>query len=140
MIKVFGVGACHTGTKSLAEALRILGFHTLHFCPITHSFPFPGFQNYEAVVSPSLVYEARTLTSWYPGAKYILTSRDYDEWTKAMGSAWEKVLPIDDHNAFILKYIKHPLVIDITKGVAWDTLCNFLDVELPQNIKFPHIQ
>lgn len=90
--KVFGLGLHKTGTSTLAECLRILGYSV---CPedMAHR---PGKQavkgEYAGCLSLAAGYDAFLDSPWnypdmyllcavaYPGAKFILTVRDRHKW------------------------------------------------------------
>lgn len=98
--KVFGVGLNKTGTTSLAEALRILGYRTLHFegegCssqdilagvgravreerhPFAH---VPGLRNVDAFFDVRAVDRYfPALDAAYPGSRFILHTRPMEAW------------------------------------------------------------
>src|SRR5688500_18482102 len=88
MTKIFGIGFHKTGTKSLAEALRILGYtvtgpngvndpnirHTARDMAFRLAERFDAFQD-----NPwPLLY--RELDERYPKSKFVLTVRPTDAW------------------------------------------------------------
>ncbi len=86
MLKIICAGLPRTGTRSLCEALRILGYNAVHFAP--ERFPlFPDdntnwhcCDDIDAVVDAPAVMYCRELMTAYPDAKIILTMRNVDEW------------------------------------------------------------
>lgn len=90
MLKVICAGLPRTGTGSIAEALRILGYNTLSAAPERLPlFPEPGFDfrvydDVDAVADlPAAMYWLQ-LANAYPHAKLILTTRDEDPWYESM--------------------------------------------------------
>lgn len=91
--KIFGIGLNKTGTRSLASALRILGFRTLHKgdaatsalvdqaaddgLPLLHLIG----DRYDAYFDvDAIVHRFRELDSQYPNSRFILTTSDVDSW------------------------------------------------------------
>ena len=89
--KVFGIGYSRTGTTSLAAALALLGYKTIH-APLSIIRRKDG----ELVLDPTAVrrYEAMTdisvalmygqLDTAFPGAKFVLTTRNVERWLTSM--------------------------------------------------------
>lgn len=93
MTPILGIGLNKTGTRSLADALRELGFRTLHRGDraasaaveddLAHGRPpltglgadFDAYFDVEAIVR-----EFARLDAAYPTARFILTTRDLDGW------------------------------------------------------------
>lgn len=92
MLKIMGVGMPRTGTASLAAALRILGFNTLHHAPERLDLDtlalvggsFRGYDDVDAVVDMPAAYFYPEIGMAYGVQKYILTTRDTDDW-------WESI-------------------------------------------------
>lgn len=100
MIEVLGVGLPRTGTQSLVEALRILGYETLHE-PLTNTCMGLFDPNGESALSRKLLrlYQEvhlprlnaitdpvfwRLLCEAYPRAKVILTIRGWSTWFRSI--------------------------------------------------------
>lgn len=91
--KIFGIGLNKTGTRSLAAALRILGFRTLHKGDTATSdlvdramdgglppLDLIGDQ-YDAYLDvDAIVRRFGELDSHYPDSKFILTTSEIDSW------------------------------------------------------------
>ena len=85
--KVFGIGISRTGTTSLTEALRILGYRAVH-CPLSIvKFNGHGLQlstsvveRYDAFTDSPVARMYRELDSAYPGSKFVLTTRPVERW------------------------------------------------------------
>lgn len=96
MLKILGVGYPRTGTSTLCEALRILGYNAIHHAPSRVSLYPPDrnesdnyawwrrYDDIDAVTDAPAAMYWRELTIAYPGAKCILTVRDDGSW-------WESI-------------------------------------------------
>lgn len=174
-MKIFCIGFHKTGTTSLAKALEQLGYKVRHGYK-SHSDIMandlkdrrPGLESLEAEYGPHDAYlDLYTLrmnfTAFdqdYPGAKFIMTTRDDTEWIESCKRQREKrsdspfyhywyFQSIDQwklekmaHEYAVRAYFSERpddlLIMDITKGAGWDELCKFLGVPKP-NSKFPHL-
>lgn len=89
--KIFGIGLSRTGTRSLAVALRLLGFEAAHW--LSHVGEQRGMNSWfrgdftsdelvgtDAAVDLPIPIFYRELDLRYPGSKFILTIRDVDPW------------------------------------------------------------
>jgi hypothetical protein len=93
---VFGIGLNKTGTSSLHEALRILGYRSLHWGgpqaralvrkameegkPMLHYLD----PDLEAVLDlEEVTYNFGLADAQYPGARFILTVRDLESWVES---------------------------------------------------------
>jgi hypothetical protein len=89
MLKILGAGLPRTGTATLCEALRVLGFNTVHHAPDRLPlFPPLGltwkrYDYCEAVTDAPASMYWRELRRAY-GCKIILTVREPDNW-------WESI-------------------------------------------------
>jgi Sulfotransferase domain len=165
--KVFCIGLGKTGTTSLKEALRILGYRTIRL-----TLNWQGTTDFDAALPGISAAMYRDLDAAYPGSKFILTVRDMDRWLKSIEHDFErkKGVPKDragerykiqmlvygteefDKEKFRQAYLEHErkvldyfrdrpddlLVFDITTSADWDRLCAFLNVPLPDT-PFPHV-
>jgi hypothetical protein len=85
--KVFGIGLSRTGTTSLTEALRLLGYSAVH-CPLSIvAFNGEGLKlstdiigRFDAFTDSPVARMYKELDEAYPGSKFILTVRPLDEW------------------------------------------------------------
>lgn len=176
--KVFGIGLSRTGTKSLNQALKILGYASDHFS--THllklnkgelTFNFDAVNDYDALtdVTASLFYQG--LDNHFPGSRFILTVRSERSW---LGSCerhfpplrkneWpygsKKILQLRDslygttefdQEKYLHTYMAHLdevqryfmdrpkdlLIYDVTAGMGWEPLCQFLNLAEPKQ-SFP---
>ena len=89
--KVFGIGLSRTGTTSLTEALRALGYKAVH-CPLSIvAFNGSGLKlntaivdQFDAFTDSPVARVYRELDQAYPGSKFILTTRPLDKWMSSM--------------------------------------------------------
>lgn len=95
--KIFGIGFYKTGTTSLYEALRVLGYRTING-DTPGSYPgaddgatlirqidagdyrLPTFDQFDAFTDNPYFHIWRQIYDLYPDAKYILTVRDEQSW------------------------------------------------------------
>ncbi|MFO1407695.1 MAG: sulfotransferase [Steroidobacteraceae bacterium] len=98
--KIFGIGFYKTGTTSLFEALRILGYHAVNG-DTPGSYPgaddgatlirridagdwrLPTFERFDAFTDNPYFAIWRRIVDLYPDAKYILTVRDEGPWIES---------------------------------------------------------
>jgi len=95
--KVFGIGFYKTGTTSLFEALRVLGYDTVNGdTPGSYpgaddgitlirqidagDFHLPTFEMFDAFTDNPYFRIWREIHAMYPEARYILTTRDEESW------------------------------------------------------------
>ena len=95
--KVFGIGFYKTGTTTLYDALRTLGYHTVNGdTPGSYpgaddgatlirqidagDFRLPTFEMFDAFTDNPYFRIWREIHALYPDARYILTVRDEDAW------------------------------------------------------------
>jgi hypothetical protein len=89
--KVFGIGFHKTGTSSLAQALRLLGYRVCG--PVGQSDPHIGERALEIALPYVHRYDAfqdnpwpllyREMDRMFPGSKFVLTHRDMDGWIRS---------------------------------------------------------
>jgi hypothetical protein len=168
--KVFGIGLSKTATRSLARAMRMLGYRTLHkgddatsakvHLAADRGIPPLGFigSQFDAYFDvEAVVVRFKELDPWYPGSKFILTTRDVDGWVDsrekhvranqhraARGEYKGSWLTVDRegwraerdaHHAAVSGYFADRpddlLVMDVVGGDGWDVLCPFLGRPVP---------
>jgi hypothetical protein len=180
--KVFGIGFQKTGTSSLAEALEILGYRTNHGVFINHAEKqrslhiAPPLTN-ESVAAEALPlvadYDALTDNPWpllyreldaaYPGAKFILTTRDPQKWIVSLvhhfgerdsdvvewiygcrsvrGNEARCLEVYASHNNGVRSHFANRpgtlLEMDLDNAARWNELCAFLGKPIPRK-SFPH--
>ncbi|WP_462329690.1 sulfotransferase family protein [Thiohalocapsa halophila] len=89
-MKIFCIGLSKTGTTSLTEALRILGFDAVHWYATKHAFRYTAdggididwdfFERHDAFADTPIARIYPQLDERYPDAKFILTQRNIDAW------------------------------------------------------------
>lgn len=89
-MKVIGIGLPKTGTKSLNEALKILGYRSLHYPAKYHlrimtqgNYTIPD--QWDAITNTAEDFYP-VLAKMYPDAKFILTTRKMKDWLRS----WSK--------------------------------------------------
>jgi tetratricopeptide (TPR) repeat protein len=96
--KIFGIGLSKTGTTSLAAALSILGFTTLHFYnPLTGElmsdddlYLFDGLTDTPVCLSFEEYY------SMFPNAKFIYTTRRIQPWKESFAGHLQRFWGFSD--------------------------------------------
>lgn len=163
--KVWGVGLPRTGTTTLCEVLRKLGYrnviHNPHFADFEHADAatdnecaiFYRYLDYRHPVS-KFILTTRSLVSWLPSVKYILdmypvTSRE--ETIKIMRRMTLYGAVAYDPEIMAQAYRRHHdevrwyfrdrpndlLEVDFTLGDGWEKICRFLSLPVPAE-PFPH--
>lgn len=95
--KIFGLGLSRTGTKSLTDALGILGFDILHYPndEVTlqelrsNTCNFTVLQHADGITDITVVPFYPTLDVLFPGSKFILTIRDQVTWLASLEKHWD---------------------------------------------------
>ncbi|MEX2371561.1 MAG: sulfotransferase family protein [Bacteroidales bacterium] len=127
--KIIGVGFQKTGTSTLREALKILGYRVKDTTPGALVPILRGnyrkilqiLQNYDAAEDTPWFMIYRELDQWIPGSKFILTIRDEESWytsvkkhigdLRAAHHEWiygrGKGLPEDDREHTISVFKRH---------------------------------
>jgi hypothetical protein len=98
--RIFGIGMHKTGTTSLHEALKILGFDSVHWWSAhwakaiyqemtTGGRSLTLEKSYALCDLPiTILYEQ--LDKAYPGSKFILTTRDDGSWLRSVEAHWNR--------------------------------------------------
>lgn len=160
-MKLFQIGLNKTGTTSLHEAMQILGYRSIHDVTTTatlieeiKSGKTDLLNNIDAFTC--FYDDFRFLKEHLPDAKFVLTTRDKNEWiqsrifhvlsNRATGESdwrdidslkWEK--EFDDHHSDVRGIFRDDpnfLEMDICGGDGWKQLCPFLDCPIP-DVAFP---
>lgn len=165
--KVFCIGLGKTGTTSLKESLRILGYRTIRL-----TLDWQGTNDFDAALPGVSAAMYRDLDAAIPGSKFILTVRAVDRWLKSIEHDFERKKGVTkdraderhklqmliygtedfDKEKFRQAYLEHErkvldyfrdrpddlLVFDITTNADWDRLCAFLNVPVPE-VPFPYV-
>lgn len=83
--KIFGIGLSRTGTTSLHQALKLLGFKSKHF-PFKLYFSLNDslLAEYDAFTDSPVPLIYKDLDKMFPGSKFILTKRSLNNWLSSM--------------------------------------------------------
>ncbi len=103
-MKILGVGLSRTGTSSLNEALKILGFKSIRWeqqtpimddivMGVTKNPNFKRFDHVDAVVDIPAAYYYKEIYNAYPDLLFILTIRNIDRWFQSAKWLFEKCTP-----------------------------------------------
>ena len=90
MEKIFGIGLSRTGTTSLTNALRVLGYTSVHYPKYYHDSYFKihidehVLNEFDSLTDVPVAHQYKNLDAKYPNAKFILTVRDEDSWIKSV--------------------------------------------------------
>lgn len=82
--KVFGIGLSRTGTSSLNKALQILGWNAIHF-----PRDIVEIAEHEAATDITVTMRWELLRRLYPGAFFVYTDRNLNDWLKSCESHFE---------------------------------------------------
>ena len=113
-MKVFGIGLSKTGTTSLAEALRVLGFATVDSPHDSQSREeilamlaanggsgagrLSVLDRFDAATDLPIAANYRALDRGYPGSRFVLTVREKGQWLASCERWWpERIMPFYDH-------------------------------------------
>jgi hypothetical protein len=94
--KVFGLGLSRTGTHSLAEALHVLGFDTVHYPTdratletlLRGDVRFPLLEYYDGITDITSAPYYEDLDRRWPGSKFVLTVREENSWLRSCRKHW----------------------------------------------------
>lgn len=88
--RVIGVGLPKTGTKTLCDALNLIGYQTIHYPPIASmrtekpEMVWPWWMSkYDAMADLPAAALYRELAELFPTATFLLTFREEAEWLKS---------------------------------------------------------
>lgn len=165
MSKIFGIGLPKTGTTSLWQAMKYLGFSSIHFSQYPdYDIHYNDFFCDMPIQTRYKFYDER-----YPNSKFILTMRSLESWLDSY-DRWIKDRPVYyksiagkyrielygthtfDKNIFTAVYYKFHhevdkyfnnrsndiLKINICENASWDDLCRFVNRPIPP-IPFPYL-
>lgn len=164
--RIFAIGLSRTGTRSLTQALKELGYRAYHYPPLPELLKYVD--RYEALtdITISLVY--KFLDKRYPNSKFILTIRDMESWLESCKNHIKNVRNYYKWKGYVRKKIYHTigysrdmyikayqkhindvktyfhnrtddlLILNITKGEGYEKLCPFLGKKIISK-PFPHL-
>ncbi|MCS3863256.1 hypothetical protein GGP86_003052 [Salinibacter ruber] len=82
--KVFGIGLSRTGTTSLSQALRELGYDCVHFSKGSRIIGWPEFYALDAAVDTPVSVRFESLYHTFENAKFIYTTREIENWINSV--------------------------------------------------------
>ncbi len=94
--KIFGLGLSKTGTSSLCQALRLLGYRAVHnptddesmLALLSGNLRCRAIIQNDAICDIMFVRHFRELDRLFPGSMYILTERDRESWHRSCAQHW----------------------------------------------------
>jgi hypothetical protein len=161
-MKIFGIGLTRTGTTSLTEALKLLGYSAVH-CPMSYE----EIEKHDASTDTAVAARFEFLDLLYPNSKFILTFRDLDSWIESAAylrrsendpiwqletraKLWKSfvfdkekfIKAYHEHHSKVLHYFKDRrndlLILDLDSTDKLGELCSFLGKPTP-NYEYPHL-
>lgn len=170
--KVFCVGFQKTGTTSLQYALSLLGYRVAGVFSVRdldgpeqmRDRALDLAKQFDAFGDNPWAVLFRDLDAAYPGSKFILTTRDPDQWyasacrhfassgTRMREWIYGAASPEGNHDAYVSRLTRHTdevrahfvdrpddfMEFDLSRGDGWETLCAFLDKPVPRR-DFPKL-
>ena len=138
-MKIIGAGLSKTGTKTLASALRILGYkvydhaehiemHADDWLAIYRGKKAPDFpamyEGVDAVTDLPAAFWYEEILEAFPDAKVILTVRDNDEmWVQSWVKHLRLTRDLDVFSKLALAFGK-PLIMKLSKAVVYAVYCS----------------
>lgn len=171
--KVFCLGFQKTGTTSLQYALSLIGYRVAGIIDANpydtpealHAGALRLLSQFDAFADNPWPLYFREIDTMFPDAKFILTTRDPDEWyasvCKHFGDnssnmrslVYGEASPIGNRTAYVDRLLAHQeavrrhfadrtpndlLEFDVVAGHGWAELCTFLDQPTPRR-EFPKL-
>jgi hypothetical protein len=102
--KIFGIGLSQTGTKSLTQALTMLGFNVIHSPDdevtlkelMGKNYNLSILNDFDGITDIPAAPFYPQLDNLFPGSKFILTLRDKESWLKSLEAQWSAKPVFDD--------------------------------------------
>jgi hypothetical protein len=91
-MKIWGIGLGRTGTKSLCESLRVMGYKILHNPPDLKAI---SSSEIDGASEGTVAFHFKYLDLRFPDSKFILTTRELFSWLKSCERAINNLYPID---------------------------------------------
>ena len=145
---ILSCGLPRAGSTSVAQALTILGYNTLHFCPFTNSTPehYLGFNfdDYDAVVDWTQAGQIELFFTFVKKVDQVIfldRKKGFEVSLANFGiNSPDRYIKYLEHaKDYIYKYTEIPyVVLDIPGNPRWKELCQFLGKPIP-DINFPHL-
>jgi hypothetical protein len=160
----WGIGLGRTGTNSLCEALRLLGYEH-----VAHNPGFERLAQLDGGADNGVTVFYKYLDYKFPGSKFVLTLRPLESWLESMEWVYARRPPVTrdndlaimrrmalyetvsfDREKFSEAYRRHHaevrryfanrpgdlLELDFFAGQGWEPLCAFLGIP-PPDAPFP---
>ena len=80
-MKIFGLGLSRTGTTTLAETLKLVGYDVIHYPSHNQLFS----ENNNGATDIPVIPHYKELDKRFPNSKFVYTIRDKQEWLNRMG-------------------------------------------------------
>jgi hypothetical protein len=134
--KIFGIGLSRTGTTSLTEALRTLGYKACHFPlddfsrrQITDFLRDPSeflrlsvLSQLDALTDTPICCTYQALDRAYPGSRFVLTTRDKASWVASCKAYWpDKLKPILERASLDISAYVHLINRTVYGAEAFDS-------------------
>lgn len=85
-MKIFGLGLSRTGTTTLAETLKLVGYNVIHYPSHNQLFS----ENNNGATDIPVIPHYKELDKRFPNSKFVYTIRDKQEWLNRMGPYLER--------------------------------------------------
>ena len=135
---IYGIGLPRTGTRNLAKALQEFNLKGIHFCILDNcNDPSTTIAEERAdyIVNNSYFKKWRQLFKKDSTAKFILTTRNKEDWLKSI-SKYEIDLPdIIKYRQKVEDFFSEQgnlLILDINSENKWEQLSDFLGFLVPK--------
>ena len=91
-LMIWGIGLGRTGTKSLCESLRLMGYKILHNPPDLKSI---SSNEIDGAAEGTVAFHFKYLDLRFPDSKFVLTTRELFSWLQSCERAINNVYPMD---------------------------------------------
>lgn len=106
-MKVFGIGLSESGTKSLTQALTMLGYNVIHYPDdevtlkelMAGKYDFSILNDFDGITDITVAPFYAQLDKLFPNSKFILTVRDKESWLSSLEAQWNTKPVFDDSQA-----------------------------------------
>lgn len=126
LMKIFGIGVARTGTTTLAKALEILGYKSVHVeCNVMEVSKDDGYDRFsinnkvlednEAIIGTPLCPCHKMLAEKYPDSFFILTIRDSESWLKSCSLSFTEKLAMDENHHALHRWLYDSILYDKEK-------------------------
>lgn len=96
--KIFGIGLSRTATHSLNEALNMLGYNVIHYPKdkiaakeiMNAQYELSILEKYDGITDITVVPFYAQLDKIYPNSKFILTTRNIEDWQRSIKKHYNK--------------------------------------------------